>query len=164
MNTSKMAEISEVISSIAIVITLIVLIFEIRSNTEEVRAATIADIAGRTQGFTIAHMTNPEVEQVWNHMVAGNDLSDSERGISSSLLIAALKVAEESYIAYRDGRLDEEIWQTRATLAITAMNSEQVRNTWINGMRNRGVYIKDFEEWLYAALIDKHGERSGPLL
>ncbi len=158
MNTTKMVAMSEIISSAAIVITLIILIFEVRSNTEETRAATLTNIAGRTQQFTIAHMTNPQVEQVWNQMSSGGDLDDADSGLVGSLIIAALKVAEESYIAYKDGRLDEEIWDTRATLALAALSSGRAREIWMNEMRNRGTFIKEFAEWLDTALLEKYGE------
>ena len=145
MNTSKLAEVSEIVSSAAIIITLIALIFEIRANTDETRAATLTNIASRTQAFTIAHMTNPQVEK---------DLSNADSGLVRSLMIASLKVAEESYIAYRDGRLDEDIWETRATLALAAMRSAQAREMWMAGLRYNGTFIREFDEWLDAALKD----------
>jgi hypothetical protein len=44
MNTSKLADISEIVSSIAIVVTLIILISEVRGNTEaiELSATSLA--------------------------------------------------------------------------------------------------------------------------
>ena len=88
MNTTKMAELSEVISSIAIIITLIFLVFEIRSNTDEVRENTLANIAGRTQEFTNAHMTNPQVDRVWNQMLSSQDLSTSDSELARSFVLA----------------------------------------------------------------------------
>jgi hypothetical protein len=158
MKITKMVEISEIISSAAIVISLVVLIFEIRANTEETRAATLTNIAGRTQAFTIAHMTNPQVEKVWNQLTFGEVASDADTGLVRSLIIAALKVAEESYIAYRDGRLEGEVWETRATLALAAMKSDRARELWKSGLRYNGTFIREFDEWLDAALTERHGE------
>ena len=158
MNTSKLADLSEILSSIAVVITLVVLILEVRNNTDEVRASTMTTIAGRTQEFTIAHMTHPEVERVWGKMTNGGDISADESQSANSLIVGALKIAEESYIAYRNGRLDEDVWLTRATLARAAMRHEQSRELWTSYMRINNVFVPEFVEWLDAMLIENYDE------
>jgi hypothetical protein len=158
MNTSKIADLSEILSSIAVVVTLVVLILEVRSNTDEVRASTMATIAGRTQQFNIAHMTHPEVELVWGKMTQEGDLSAAEIETVTSLVIGALKIAEESYIAYINGRLDEEVWLTRARLALAAMRHEQSREIWSSFLRYHNSFVPVFVEWLDAALIENYDE------
>ncbi len=157
MKLEKWALIAEIIGSFAIVVTLIILIFEIRGNTGEIRAATQANIAARTQAIPLALMTNPQWADVFDRRIAGEELSSAEETQYFAYSVAVLKLAEEAFLVYRDGRLDEEIWQTRANFALNFFSFEQDREVWeIN--RGSGNYVPGFVEWFDAALVERYGE------
>ena len=132
MKLEKWALIAEIVSGFAIVLTLIVLIVETRGNTDELRAATLANIAARTQAFPLAVMTNPEFADVFTRLNTGADLSATDRTHIVGMVITATKIAEESFLAFRDGRLDEEIWLTRLAFAVNVVQSELARSIWRN--------------------------------
>ena len=49
---------AEITGAVAIIVTLVILIFEVRVNTGEVRAATLSSIAGRTQEVNLLKVRN----------------------------------------------------------------------------------------------------------
>lgn len=156
MKLEKYALIAEIVGGFAIVVTLIVLIVELGGNTEEMRAATLANVAARTQALPLALATNPQFADLWARMGAGEELSPVEEAQVSGILVIALKLAEESFMAYRDGRLDEEVWQTRAALALNLLRRESSRKYW-EGARTQGAYVPGFVDWLDTALVERYG-------
>ena len=75
----------------------------------------------------------------------------------SGYVITVLKLAEESFVAYRDQRLDEEIWLTRADFALNTLSRKQARENW-ESMRPNGVFVQGFIDWFDAALAERYGE------
>ncbi len=142
---SDWASAAEIIGSVAIVVTLIVLIFEMRGNTDEMRAATLANLAARTQAFPLAVATNPQVANLWARIEAGEELSPSDEAQIKGVVVIALKLEEKSFIARRDGRLDEEVWRTRAAFALLVLRHQSLRDYW-KQMRLNGAFIPAFEK------------------
>ncbi len=56
---SDWASIAEIVSGVAIVVTLIVLILQVQGNTDELRAASQTTISGRIQAVVLATIENP---------------------------------------------------------------------------------------------------------
>jgi len=157
LKLERTALIAEIIGSAAIVITLIVLIFQIRGNTEEMRAATLADLAARTQEIPLAAVMNPQWAGLLARMQAGEELTSSEQMQHFLYLVVVLKLAEEAYIAYDDGRLDDETWLTRAALALNTFDSENNRERWAY-IRTLETFVPRFVSWFDAALSDRYGK------
>ncbi len=67
------------------------------------RAATLANVAARTQVLPLALMTNPQWVDVTVRWNVGEELTHSEEVQVFGYLVTVLKLAEESFIAYRDG-------------------------------------------------------------
>lgn len=158
MNLQKWALVAEIVGGLAVICTLLLLIFEIRGNTEELRAASQANIAARTQALPIALMTNPQWADVYRRWITGQDLTPTERTQVFGHLITVLKLAEESYFAYRDGRLEEEIWQTRAELALSALTDDHNRGIWKTQASVSGNFTQEFVDWFDVAVVDRYGE------
>ncbi len=157
MKLEKYALIAEIIGGFAIVVTLIILVFEMRGNTEEIRAATLANIAARTQEFALLSIRNPHMADIEYRLSTGAELSPTEIELVGGVVIALLKLGEESFIAYRDGRLEEEIWGTRGAVVLNLLDDELERDLYVE-FREGGVLIKGFTDWLDAELIERYGE------
>lgn len=157
MKLEKWALIAEIVSGFAIVLTLIVLIVETRGNTDELRAATLANIAARTQVFPLALMTNPEVADVFTRLNSGADVSATDRSQIVGMVFTATKIAEESFLAFRDGRLEEEIWLTRLAFAVTVVQREPARSIWRN-VADNGAFVEGFVQAFNRELSKRDAE------
>ena len=157
MKLEKWALIAEITSGAAIVATLVFLIVEIRGNSAAVRATALTSISERTQTLIWNNISNPIVLDAYSKEARGDALSTTDEFVLSQALGARMKLAEESYIAFRDGHLEEEIWLTRAELALDLLASEQNRRRWAD-RRESGWYLQDFVEFVDDELSTRYGE------
>ncbi len=157
MKLEKWALMAEVVGSFAVVLTLIILIVEIRGNSGEMRAATLANIAARTQALPLAAATNPQFADLWARMTAGEELTPTEEAQVDMIVIVVLKLAEESFIAHRDGRLDDDVWQTRAAFALNILGNPYAREYW-KQIGPLGVFIPAFADYIDTALAERYRE------
>ena len=157
MKLEKWALMAEITGAVAIVVTLVILIFEVRGNTGEVRAATLSSIAGRTQEVNLLKVRSLQFAEVMARLDAGDELSPAESAQVIDYLLAVLKVAEESFISNRDGRLDEDVWLTRGTAALLHIHEERSKAMYLV-IRDRGSLTTEFTDWFDAAFIEMYGE------
>jgi len=159
MKLEKYALIAEVVSAIAIVITLIFVIVEIRANTHATLAANRQSLAGRTEQFLATQSTSPEIAALVVKVRKGEELSAEERYQYGSFLGHALRLAEEGYLQYLDDSLSSEYWQTRARNTIDSrMNSRLSRELYYE-WSELGWFTPQFTEWLDGELESKYGSR-----
>jgi hypothetical protein len=148
MNLQKCALLAEIVGSIAVVVTLVVLIFEVRGNTDAIRAGNRQSIAERTGNFALAVASNPELAAIQGQALGGNPVEMQQ---ATSYMVAVLQLVQESYFLYRDGLLEEAIWRTRANFAIGNVRSEFGRARY-ERLKQSGVLAPEFSQWLDAEL------------
>ena len=157
---SDLASLAEIVGSVAVIVTLIVLILEIRGNTEEIRSTALTNLSGRTQTLLMTTIANAALMEANAKEAQGEELSYSEESILDQALALRMKYAEESFMAYRDGRLEDEVWRTRANLLLDSLAGEADRRRWAS-RQGRGWYIQGFVDWVNYGLSERYGESWG---
>ena len=155
MKLEKLALISEIVGSVAIVVTLLVLVFEVRGNSEELRYIAQSDVAARTQALILTTVSNPQLQEAYDDAVAGETLTPTQASLVNNYLVARLKLTEESFLAFTSGRLDEEIWQTRAAFALNTLQNKWAEDRWNTRIRTNGIFTPSFVDWVDAALLER---------
>ena len=109
---SDWASIAEIISGIAVVITLVFLILGIRENTEIVRASAYAGSMDSLNDFTMDVITNADLRSVWQDYVNENatDFDADETQELQLLLIVLFRNYEKAYFSERYGLLGSAEW------------------------------------------------------
>jgi hypothetical protein len=153
MNLQKCALVAEIVGSIAVVVTLVVLILEVRGNTEAILAGNRQSISERTGDFALAVAGNPELAAIQGQ-VLGNPIEVQQ---ANSYMVAALQLVQESYFLHQDGLLDEAIWRTRANFALGSVRSEFGRARY-ERLKQTGVLVPEFTQWLDAEAAKEAGE------
>jgi len=150
------ALIAEIISSIVIFATLVILIMGVKENTKALQSSNIQSVAERSQLFTLTVAQNPELSKIQSELMHnGNDTEQQQKG---SLLAAALKLGEESFIQYNNGLLPESYWETRANLVLAFLTSDESKQLYQHQLRF--VLVPEFTKWIDKKLADqlKHNE------
>jgi len=100
MKLKKYALISEIIASFAVVVTLIVLILEIRENTAAIQATNRQSISTRIEERTIALATNPQLSQliVLAEEPGGIKKGSAEWSQLTSLYVGLMTATEDAYL------------------------------------------------------------------
>jgi hypothetical protein len=106
------ANVAEVLSGIAVVVTLIVLVVGVRENTASVRASTYVDMLKTANEFDKQLITDPEIRDIFFAARLGRSeqLTGSERTIFGLIMQSIFR---EHYVAYtmrKYGQLEEEQW------------------------------------------------------
>ena len=128
MNTSKLADMSEIVSSIAILITIVFLMLQMQQNTKAIEASA-------RQGASDADAQ--QVIQVMNN-------SDDAAIKTFYNAILYMRNRENEWAQYKNGVMDEITWhRLRSSLALFLSN-EKNNNWWVNV--GNGLFNPEFVE------------------
>jgi hypothetical protein len=153
----KWALIAEITSGIAIVVTLIVLILEVQGTTRAIQISTRQSIATRAQELGLTLARDPVLMQAALAFNSGDSMDETTFARFVAFAGANLRIAEEAYLLYLEGQLDESYWNTRAEFALRAYSSPAMRENWFSVQANV-VYTPEFSEWFSSALRERYGE------
>ena len=157
MKLDKWAQVAEIVGSAAIVVTLLILIFEVRGNTQAIQVSNRQSIATRAQEMALTLARQPEIREALVEVSGGNTAVYSETlGLATAFLDADLKIAEESYLLYLEGQLSEEYWRTRAAIALDLLQAPELRSAY-ERTRDIGFYQPQFTDWLDQELTERYG-------
>ena len=131
LSLSQWSDLSQVVSAVAVVASLIYVGFEIRQNTEASRAATrqsIAETDFEYVGATLDALTLAEGEAKYE---AGLDLSPTERFILRERQHLNFRIFENAHYQYRAGLLEAETWERyRWVISRQFAMNEATRRMW----------------------------------
>jgi len=102
---SDWASVAEIIASTAVVITLIILIFGVRENTEVVRAGSYNELLGNVDEQAHVILASERLTRIWRlYLQRDTDaLTDDERFVLLLLLRSTYRTFEKAYFAYQYG-------------------------------------------------------------
>lgn len=128
MDWNKASSIAEVLSSIAILVTLVYLAVEIQQGAEATRAQTRQAILDSDQQLLNMLVTNPELSLIWYK----TELSDAEKTRLSYLLVTVVRMRESNWFQFKNGTLDDASWNTYSSTLVAVLSSPQTRHWWHN--------------------------------
>ncbi len=137
---SDWASIAEIVSSIAIVVTLVLLIAEVRGNTSAVRAATYQSVSDSIAGMVGFTADREIVGIFYKGLETGLDdpLEESQFGL---ILVSMVRRFENAY--YQRDLIEPELWQGIQN-SLDRLVSRQGFGIWWNEWRP--LFSVDFQE------------------
>lgn len=128
MNLSNLADISDIIGSVAIVITLIFLVLQMRENTRAIKASTRQSARDADSQAIIAAIENPGAILSWTKQ----EMSDEEVIQHTFWLTLFFRNRENDWAQYQRGVMDEDTWERYKSSITATLLSERNRNWWLN--------------------------------
>ena len=107
MNATR---ILEAVSALAVVATLIALIFEIRENTKAVEANTMHNIAEVSTMAYVETAASPELSEALEKWSSGKDLTATEAMQVYLVRRGYWRHGENQYFQYKAGTLNDSSW------------------------------------------------------
>lgn len=106
------ALIAEIVGGIAVVVTLIFLAFEMRANTQAMRAATYDSLVADIANWRLIYTTDEELQEIdFLRITEGRDaLSPLQARYDANVVIALFQHYERAFIQWRAGNLDDSAW------------------------------------------------------
>jgi hypothetical protein len=157
MKLEKWALIAEIIGGAAIVVTLVVLVVEIRANTDAIAVSNRQSMAMRAQELALTLVEDRALNDAVNDAIEGRGVPDEMLNSVETFGTAVVRVAEEAYFLNQEGKLDEAFWEQRANVAISLYRDERLRRNFIE-YQQRGFYVDEFADWLERELVARYGE------
>ena len=113
---SKWSSVAEILSSTAILITLVFLVVQTKQNTDAINAQLVANRgearAAIWEQVTSALILQTENPRIMMNLRSAGDLSAEEQGELDSFLILMWGTREFVWLQYRDGVVDEATYKT----------------------------------------------------
>jgi len=124
LKLEKLSAWSEIISSIAILITLVYLAIQtnqnaeqMRQNAEAIKASTRQQMLGTDMAFLRDIINNPEITTLQYK----SNLTDAEKTQLASQYTMFLRMRENNWIQFQNGALDELSWNSmKSTINVVA--------------------------------------------
>ena len=113
MKLSDWASVAEILASVAVVITLILLLIGVRENTAITRASMYAGTLDQFNTFETAMLSDPELHEVFVRYINADTagLSDSDRDRVSTMIAILFRTYDRAFIADRNRLIGDDEWQ-----------------------------------------------------
>jgi uncharacterized iron-regulated membrane protein len=137
-----LGNIGDFLGGIGVVITLAYLAFQIRKNTQSVRAAALDSISSSISDFMDKVAQDPALTKLWFDGLSGTvELSENDNRRFNLLLISLVRRWENAFHQSRAGILESQSWSGMAD-GLTFVFSSPGAQTWWE--RSRGLFSADF--------------------
>ena len=150
MTVGELGSLGEFVGSIAVVVSLLYLAFQIRQNTKTVRASAHHAMTESANAIAFEFARSENAPLLLKGGRALGDLTAEERFKYSLLMRVSLGFYEESYHQYWDGLLDRDVWESRSLTLKEVFAQPGVAEWW---RMNGHLYSTRFQEEL-AKLLD----------
>ena len=110
---SDWASIAEIVASIAVVVTLIMLMIDVRENTEVVRSNSYDDLLGDVNEQALVIAQDERLIHIWRLYQVGAvaELTDEERLTLLILVRSTFRIFEKAYFAHQYGTVGEREYE-----------------------------------------------------
>ena len=131
MTLEALGNIGEAAGAIAVVVSLVYLITQMRQNTLSIRSATYQSVVGTAAGCNQILTQNKELARIFR--VGGENLSeldDDERLQFSFLCMQFFDIFENLYLQYLHGTIDTDYWLPRQRSYLALFSKPGFADRW----------------------------------
>jgi hypothetical protein len=154
MKLEEWGVIAEIVSGVAVLITLVVLIVGIRENTAITRVSVYGDILdaiGEIDRLTIA---DPELDRLISTLFEGSTetLTESQRRTVRTYLNALFKSYERAYFSREYDVIGDAEWERFER--VICSNSRRAKQVGLEFVRDGGSLTSAFREYIATSCVD----------
>jgi hypothetical protein len=147
MNLQVLVALAEIVSALAVVLTLVVLIVSIRQNTKSQKALVVDSLAAAITAINVPAMESPALGSALSKATANwSSASREERIIAHYFLFSLFKLLENAWYQQKSGILDQPHWLGWESLLRKYYHSEGVRAVWWPSRKH--AYSPEFQNFL----------------
>jgi len=130
MNWDAIGAIGEIVGAAAVVVSLVYLGSQIRTQNREARVASVHQVL-HEYSTAISALREPELADVWVAAIEDFDsLSASQRLRFVIYLMVAVRSFEAAYFQWREGRLEDNVWHPLLTSLVDVKSTEAFARFW----------------------------------
>ena len=153
MTLDQLANIGEIIGSIAVIISIIYLAIQIRTNTEAERTSTYQAVVSDFGALNNTMASTPELSHLYVQATENyHQLSADEKARISQIFFQCFHYFENMFYQNQKGYLDEEVWIGWKRLMLTYYSRPGFQTWWEH---RRDVYSESFALFLETEKLDR---------
>ena len=107
---SEWASIAEIVGTVAVVISLALVIVSIRQNTAAIQVSNESFQIDLQDQWLADMFHDPDVFEYWGKLANDEPMTVSERGQVMSMIVRIFNLWENAYVNFRAGNLSDEQW------------------------------------------------------
>jgi len=150
MNWSELSAMSEILGSVAIVITLIYLSIQTRQSANATMAQTRQDVLSADQHLLMQFVQDPELELIRYKP----ELSDQEKARLGWVFVTFVRIRENNWLQFRNGVLDRETWESYRSSIVAMFGNPRGKAWWQNYAVSPGLFDPDFASEVNSLLVN----------
>lgn len=141
--------IAELIGSLAVVVTLLFVLVQLRHSSSAIRSSSLQSALGADVGIMTSLVSDPELHGIYFRGIRGSEgLSKEEYSRFEILTLLMLRMNDIQYQQYRNGETSSDYWDSLATTLKPMLAMPGLYASW---QRQKGVLTKGFvaevESW-----------------
>ena len=144
--------VGEIIGAIAVIISLLYLAIQVRSQNRESRLATINNSLMKWNSLLSLVADNSELAEIWNRGLKNEKLSETEEVRFRAFVNSYFRVIEGLYLQHLEGRLDDRIWQGIGTGTTEMLAAPGLHRFWSH---RKQWYSQEFQDYVESAFLSK---------
>jgi len=141
INWTKWSSIAEIISSIAILVTLIYLAIQTEQNTEAILANTNDTIIETDLNILNMLVANPEISL----SMVKTEITEQEKGALTNWVVVLLRTREHQWFQYKNGVLDQKVWESYLSGIGLNLSYPRTRRIW-ESLYSLNAFDNEFSE------------------
>jgi hypothetical protein len=147
MSLQTLVAVAEIVSALAVALTLIALIVSIRQSTKSQKALVVDSLAAAITSINVPAMESPALGAALAKATADwNSTSREERIIVHFFLFSFFKLLENAWYQQKAGILDEAQWVGWETMLRKYYHAQGVQRAWWPARKNS--YSPEFQKFL----------------
>jgi hypothetical protein len=147
MSLQTLVAVAEIISALAVALTLIALIVSIRQSTKSQKALVVDSLAAAITSINVPAMESPGLGAALAKATADwNSASREERIIVHFFLFSFFKLLENAWYQQKAGILDQAQWVGWETMLRKYYHAQGVQRAWWPARKNS--YSPEFQKFL----------------
>ena len=145
MNWDAIGAVGEIVGAAAVVISLVYLAIQMRSQNRETRLSTINSSLTAWNSLLALIADNSELADIWNRGLKNEVLSEDQEARFRAFANSYLRVAEGLYLQHLEGRLDRRIWLGIGKGTTVLLAAPGMRRFWSH---RKDWYSPEFREFI----------------
>ena len=148
MNLQTFVSLAEIISALAVTLTLIAVIVSVRQNTRSQKALAVESLAAAITAINLPGMESPALGAALAKTMADwSSASREERMIAHFFLFSFFKLLENAWYQKKAGILDQAQWVGWETMLRKYYHAPGVQQAWWPARKNG--YSPEFQKFLF---------------
>ena len=131
VNWDALGAMAELLGSVAVVVTLILLLKQLKTNSVMIQNSTAQGAADAIAAWARQLTENPELYRIYRAGLKNDsELSREERGLFDLTLFQAFNSISSIYVQYKNGGCGEERWESEIRVFAANFNMPGGRASW----------------------------------